>query len=65
MNYVLVQKSQLEAKGVTNFGKELSDGRVVIPANMMKTVSGLTGVDIVSLEELNKIIEADASSVNA
>jgi len=65
MNYVLVQKLQLIEKGVTNYGKELTDGRVVIPANMLKTVSGLTGVDIVSLEELNKIIEADeASSVN-
>jgi len=59
MNYVLVQKSQLIEKGVTNFGEELSDGRVVMPLSTLKTVTGLTGVDVVSLEKVKELIEAD------
>lgn len=59
MNYVLVQKSQLIEKGVTNFGEELSDGRVVMPLSTLKTVTGLTGVDVVSLEQVKELIEAD------
>lgn len=57
MNYILAKKEDLVALGVTNFGEELRDGRVIMPATAVKTLTGLTGVEIVSLAEAQRLIE--------
>lgn len=57
MNYALVSKEQLTQKGITNFGEELKDGRVVLPVSALKTITGLTGVEIVSLSEVKKLLK--------
>ena len=57
MNYALVSKEQLTQKGITNFGEELKDGQVVLPVSALKTITGLTGVEIVSLSEVKKLLK--------
>lgn len=57
MNYILAKKEELVALGINNFGEELRDGRVIMPATVVKTIAGLTGVEIVSLAEAQRLIE--------
>lgn len=57
MNYILAKKEELVALGINNFGEELRDGRVIMPATAVKTIAGLTGVEIVSLAEAQRLIE--------
>ncbi len=56
MNYILAKKEDLVALGVNNFGEELRDGRVIMPATAVKTLAGLTGFEIVSLAEAQRLI---------
>lgn len=57
MNYILAKKEELVALGINNFGEELRDGRVIMPATAVKTIAGLTVVEIVSLAEAQRLIE--------
>lgn len=60
MNYVLVDKKQLDEKGVFPFAELLPDGRVILPLNALKTITGLTGIDIVDSEAV-KALQAEAT----
>lgn len=58
MNYALVDKKQLDEKGLFSHAEVLPDGRAIIPLNWLKAVTGLKDVEIAdtkTLKELQKI----------
>lgn len=61
MSYILVDKNQLDEKGLFPFAELLPDGRAILPLNVLKTVTGLIGIDIVDSETV-KLLQAEAPS---
>lgn len=59
MNYVLVDKKQLDEKGIFSFSELLPDGRVILSLNALKTITGLTGIDVVDSDRV-KELQAEA-----
>lgn len=59
MNYVLVDKKQLDEQGVFPFAELLPDGRAILPLNALKTITGLTGIDVVDSDRV-KELQAEA-----
>ena len=57
MNYVLIDKKQLDAKGLFPYAEQLPDGRVILPLNALKSMAGLTGLDIVDSETIKVLQE--------
>lgn len=59
MNYVLVDKKQLDEKDVFPFAELLPDGRAILSLSALKTVTGLIGIDIVDSDRV-KELQAEA-----
>ncbi len=55
MSYILIPKDQLEERGLFPYAETLPDGRSIVPVRSMKTLSGFTGVDIVSAETVKAL----------
>lgn len=58
MNYALVDKKQLDEKGLFPHAEVLPDRRAIIPLNWLKAVTGLRNVEIAdtkTVKELQKI----------
>ena len=45
MNYVLIEKTQLDAKGVYPYAEVLPDGRAILPLNPLKLLIVPYGIE--------------------
>lgn len=63
MSYVLISKDQLKEKGLFPYAETLPDGRAIIPLRSLKTLSGLTGVDIVDAETVKTLLKEAENTV--
>lgn len=61
MNYVLIEKTQLDAKGVYPYAEVLPDGRAILPLNALKGLDGVTGISLISGDDL-KVLSCDLLS---
>lgn len=59
MNYVLIDKKQLDDRGLFPYAELLPDGRAILPLNALKSVTGLTGVDIVDSSAIKALQEVE------
>ena len=60
MNYVLIEKTQLDAKGVYPYAEVLPDGRAILPLNALKGLDGVTGISLISGDDLKVLKEQQA-----
>lgn len=65
MNYVLIEKTQLDAKGVYPYAEVLPDGRAILPLNALKGLDGVTGISLISGDELKVLKERQGSGLQA
>lgn len=57
MNYVLIEKTQLDAKGVYPYAEVLPDGRAILPLNALKGLDGISGISLISGDDLKALKE--------
>ena len=55
MNSALVDKKQLDEKGLFPHAEVLPDGRAIIPLNWLKAVTGLKDVEIADIKTVKKL----------
>ena len=60
MNYVLIEKTQLDAKGVYPYAEVLPDGRAILPLNALKGLDGVSGISLISGDDLKVLKEQQA-----
>ena len=63
MNYVLIEKTQLDAKGVYPYAELLPDGRAILPMNALKGLDGVSGIEIISGDDLKVLKEQQEAGV--
>lgn len=63
MNYVLIDKAQLEAKGVYPYAELLPDGRAILPMNALKGLDGVNGIELISGDDLKVLKEQQEAGV--
>jgi len=63
MNYVLIDKAQLDAKGVYPYAELLPDGRAILPMNALKGLDGVSGIELISGDDLKALIEQQETGV--
>lgn len=62
MNYLLAKKEDLEAQGYNyRYSERLPDGRVILPLNALRVLSGFTP-EIISGENLKSLIREQKES---
>ena len=65
MNYVLIEKTQLDAKGVYPYAEVLPDGRAILPLNALKGLDGVTGISLISGDDLKVLKEQQEAGLQA
>lgn len=65
MNYVLIEKTQLDAKGVYPYAEVLPDGRAILPLNALKGIDGVTGISLISGDDLKVLKEQQEAGLQA
>ena len=65
MNYVLIEKTQLDAKGVYPYAEVLPDGRAILPLNALKCLDGATGISLISGDDLKVLKEQQGAGLQA
>ena len=65
MNYVLIEKKQLDAKGVYPYAEVLPDGRAILPLNALKCLDGVTGISLISGDDLKVLKEKQGAGLQA
>lgn len=63
MNYILVQKEQLEGKGF-DYAERIPDGRVILPITVLKVLTGISDVQIISKENLDELISSSTDGAD-
>ena len=63
MNYVLIDKAQLDAKGVYPYAELLPDGRAILPMNALKGLDGVSGIELISGDDLKVLKEQQEAGV--
>lgn len=65
MNYVLIEKTQLDAKGVYPYAEVLPDGRAILPLNALKGLDGVSGISLISGDDLKVLKEQQEAGLQA
>jgi hypothetical protein len=63
MNYVLIEKTQLDAKGLYPYAELLPDGRAILPLNALKGIDGVSGIELISGDDLKVLKEQQEAGV--
>lgn len=63
MNYVLIEKTQLDAKGLYPYAELLPDGRAILPLNALKGLDGVNGIELISGDDLKVLKEQQEAGV--
>ena len=65
MNYVLIEKTQLDAKSVYPYAEVLPDGRAILPLNTLKSLDGVSGISLISGDDLKVLKEQQEAGLQA
>ena len=63
MNYVLIEKTQVDAKGVYPYAEVLPDGRAILPMNALKGLDGVSGIELISGDDLKVLKEQQEAGI--
>lgn len=62
MNYLLIEKKQLDEKGLFPYAEQLPDGRCIIPMSALKAATGFKNIEIVDDDTLDELMNPQNNS---